>query len=69
MVMLMGQSTYPMGSIGGEFYSVNDDFYLCQSRRKGGSRISGVGTPSADMKPVVCNWQRMDVEGMTFFTN
>ena len=34
---------------------------------QGGSRISGVDTSSADMKPVVCNWQKMVVEDRTLF--
>ncbi len=35
---------------------------------QGGSRISGVDTPSADIKPVVCKWHRTVMEGRTFFT-
>ena len=31
--------------------------------------ISGVDTRSADMKPVICNWQRMVIKGRSFFTN
>ena len=29
---------------------------------QGGSRICGIDTPNADMKPVVCNWQRIPTE-------
>ena len=35
---------------------------------QGGSQIFGVDTSSADMKPVVCAWQRMVVGGSTFFS-
>ena len=44
--------------------NIGDYPYILQYR--GG--FSGVDTPSADMRPVVCKLQRMVVGGSTFFT-